>query len=229
MDIYVKFLVSSDLSEREIKMIVANKKSNSLNHFVYVVLLMLTGYGVSYFNSQFFNGYGLLIWFTIFILLSISFSSVRNLIVPLVNFKPFKSSWTYLYMFVGFMIPYLVLKLSVHYEILMDRSLIVSYKNGLLEGFKQDSLIMAVLLAPIWEELLFRGVLLFALLSVVKPVWAVVLTSVFFSLFHPAYLFLSFIAGVSLACITIKTKSVLPSTAIHSTWNLYTGKLFLFF
>ncbi|WP_169358157.1 type II CAAX endopeptidase family protein [Psychrobacillus sp. BL-248-WT-3] len=210
-------------------MIATNKNSNTLNNFVYAVLLMLTGYGVSYFNNQLFNGFGTFIWFTIFILLSISFSSVRNLIVPLINFKPFKSSWTYLYMLVGIMIPYLILKLSVHYEILMDRSLIVNYKNGWLEGPNQLSLIDAVILAPIWEELLFRGVLLFALLKVVKPVWAVVLTSILFSLFHPAYLFLSLIAGILLACITIKTKSVIPSTAIHSTWNLYTGKLFLFF
>ena len=211
------------------KMIVTHRKNNTLNNFVYSVLLMLTGYGVSYFNSHFFNGYGTLIWFTIFILLSISFSPVRNLIVPLLNFKPFKDPWTYLYMLVGIIIPYLILKLSIRYEILMDRSLIVYYKNGLLEGFNQLSLIDAVIFAPIWEELLFRGVLLFALLKVVKPVWAVVITSVFFSLFHPEYLFLSLIIGVVLACITIKTKSVIPSTAIHSTWNLYTGKLFLFF
>lgn len=229
MDIYIKFEVESDLPEGNNKMIVAERKNNTLYNFVYAVLLMLTGFGVSYFNNQLFNGFGTLIWFTIFLTLSLSFSSVRNLIVPLLNFEPFKSFWTYLYMLVGIIIPYLILKLSVHYEILMDRSLIVSYKNGWLEGFNQLSLIDAVILAPIWEELLFRGVLLFALLKVVKPVWAVVITSVFFSLFHPAYLFLSFIVGVVLACITIKTKSIIPSTAIHSTWNLYAGKLFLFF
>lgn len=74
MDIYVKFVVGSDITVREIKMLVANRKNITLNNFVYAVLLMLTGYGVSYFNSHFFNGYGTLIWFTIFILLSISFS-----------------------------------------------------------------------------------------------------------------------------------------------------------
>ncbi|WP_391117372.1 CPBP family intramembrane glutamic endopeptidase [Psychrobacillus sp. L3] len=209
-------------------MIISNRKNNTLNNLLYTVLLLLTGYGVSYFNSKLFNGFGALVWLLIFILLTLSFSSVRSLIVPLINFKPFKSPLTYLYMLVGIFIPYIVLRLSIHYEILMDRSLIVYYKNGLLEGLKQYPLIKAVIFAPIWEELLFRGVLLFALLKVVKPIWAVVITSVIFSLFHPAYLFLSLIAGVVLACIAIKTKSVIPSIVTHSIWNLYTGKLFLF-
>ncbi|WP_342598246.1 type II CAAX endopeptidase family protein [Psychrobacillus sp. FSL H8-0483] len=209
-------------------MIISNRRNNTQSNLVYTVLLLLTGYGVSYFNSQLFNGFGTIVWLLIFILISLSFNSVRSLMVPLLNFKPLKSPMTYLYMFVGIFIPYLMLKLSIHYEILMDRSLIVYYKNGLVEGLKQYPLIVAVIFAPIWEELFFRGVLLFALLKIVKPIWAVVITSVIFSLFHPAYLFLSLIAGVVLACITIKTKSVVPSTVTHSIWNLYTGKLFLF-
>ena len=212
-----------------INTIISNRKNNTQSN-LYTVLLLLTGYGVSYFNSQLFSGFGTLVWLLIFILLSLSFSSVRSLIVPLINFKPLKSPLTYLYMLVGIIILYLMLKLSIPYEILMDRNLIVYYKNGLLEveGLKQYPLIAAVIFAPIWEELLFRGVLLFALLKVVKPIWAVVITSVIFSLFHLAYLFISLIAGVVLACIAIKTKSVIPSMVTHSIWNLYTGKLFLF-
>ena len=209
-------------------MIISNRVNYVLSNLLYTVLLLLTGYGVSYFDSQLFNGFGTLVWLIIFILLSFSFSSVRSLIVPLITFKPFKNPKTYLYMLVGIIIPYLMLKISVHYEILMDRSLIVYYKNGLLEGLKQYHLIEAVIFAPIWEELLFRGVLLFALLKVVKPIWAVVITSIIFALFHPAYLFISLIAGVVLACIAIRTKSVIPSMVTHSVWNLYTGKLFLY-
>lgn len=210
-------------------MIISNRENNALSNLLYVVLLLLTGYGVSYFHSQWFNGFGTLVWFIIFILLTLSFSSVRNLIVPLITFKAFKNPITYLYMLMGIIISYLMLKISVHYEIFMDQSYIVYYKNGLLDGLKQYPLIEAVIFVPIWEELLFRGVLLFALLKVVKPIWAVVITSVIFSLFHPAYIVISLIAGVVLACMTIKTKSVIPSMVTHSVWNLYTGKLFLFF
>ena len=209
-------------------MIISNRVNNVLSNLLYTVLLLLTGYGVSYFDSQLFNGFGNLVWLIIFILLTFSFSSVRSLIVPLITFKPFKNPKTYLYMLVGIIIPYLMLKISVHYEILLDRSLIVYYKNGLLEGLKQYPLIEAIIFAPIWEELLFRGVLLFALLKVVKPIWAVVITSIIFALFHPAYLFLSLIIGVVFACIAIRTKSVIPSMVTHSIWNLYTAKLFLY-
>ncbi|WP_144512126.1 CPBP family intramembrane glutamic endopeptidase [Bacillus sp. FJAT-22090] len=209
-------------------MLTLERKNNTFSNLLYTVLLLMTGYGISYFNSQLFNGFGSLVWSLVFILLSLSFSSIRRLIIPLINFNPFKSPLTYLGMFIGIFIPFLMLKLSIHYEILMDRILIVYYKNGLLEGLEQYPLILAVIFAPLWEELLFRGVLLFALLKVVRPIWAVVITSVIFSLFHPAYLFLSLIIGVVLACITIKTKSVIPSMITHSIWNLYTGKLFLF-
>ena len=209
-------------------MITSNRKNNTITNSMYAVLLMLTGYGVSYGNSQLLNGMGTLVWLLIFILLSLSFNSVKSLIVPLLNFKPFKRPLTYLYILVGILIPYIMFRLSIHYEILMDRSLIVNYKNGWIEGLTQYPLIDAFIFAPIWEELLFRGVLLFALLKVVKPIWAVAITSVIFSLFHPAYLFLSLIAGVVLACIAIKTKSVIPSMVTHSIWNLYVGKLFLF-
>ena len=210
-------------------MIISIRENNALSNLLYIVLLLLTGYGVSYFHSQLFNGFGTLVWFIIFILLTLSFSSVRSLIVPLITFKPFKNPITYLYMLVVIIICYLMLKISVHYEIFMDQSYIVYYKNGLLDGLKQYPLIEAVIFVPIWEELLFRGVLLFALLKVVKPIWAVVITSVIFSLFHPAYIVISLIGGIIFACIAIKTKSVIPSMVTHSVWNLYTGKLFLFF
>ncbi|WP_262172828.1 CPBP family intramembrane glutamic endopeptidase [Saccharococcus sp. Marseille-Q5394] len=204
------------------------RKNSALSIFLYTALLLLTGYGVSYYNSELFHGFGKLIWLIIFIFLTLCFSPVRKLIVPLLNFKPFKNPVTYLYMLGGVLIPYLILKLSIHYEVLIDRRLIILSKNGLLDGLQHYPLIEAVIFAPIWEELLFRGVLLFALLKVVKPIWAVLITSVIFSLFHPAYLFIILVAGIVLASIAIRTKSVIPSMVTHSIWNLYTGKLFLF-
>ena len=89
MDIYVKFEVESDLLDENNKMMAAERKNNTLYNFVYAVLLMLAGIGVSYFNHQLFNGFGTLIWFTIFLTLSLCFSTLRNLIVRLLNFKPF--------------------------------------------------------------------------------------------------------------------------------------------
>ncbi|MGN7386945.1 lysostaphin resistance A-like protein [Sporosarcina sp. SAFN-015] len=203
-------------------------KINMLSNLLYIVLLLLTGYGVGYYNSALFRGFGNLVWLVIFIFLTFYFGSVRQLIVPLLTFKPFKNPKTYLYILGGVFIPFLILKLSIHYEVLMDRRLIVYYKNGLLDGLQPYPLIEAVLFTPIWEELLFRGVLFFALLKVVKPICAVIITSVIFSLFHPAYLLLMLVAGIVLAYIALKTKSVVPSMVTHSIWNLYTGKLFLF-
>ncbi len=132
-------------------MAVSNRKNNTLNSLSYIVLLLITGYGVSYFDgkSQLFNGFAVFVWLLIFILLSISFSSVRNLIVPLINFKPLKNPITYLYMFAGILIPYLLLKLSIYHEILLDRDLIVYYKNDWLVGLSKIPLIDAVIFAPI--------------------------------------------------------------------------------
>ncbi|MBT2663128.1 CPBP family intramembrane metalloprotease [Bacillus sp. ISL-45] len=111
----------------------------------------------------------------------------------------------------------------------MDKRLIFYYKNGLLEGKTSIGLLNAVLLTPIWEEMFFRGVLLFTLLKFTKPVLAISLSGVVFALFHPMYWIVTLATGVLLSLTAYKTKSLIPSFISHSLWNLYSAKFFLYF
>ncbi|MFS0882880.1 CPBP family intramembrane glutamic endopeptidase [Metabacillus niabensis] len=111
----------------------------------------------------------------------------------------------------------------------MDEALIFYYKHGLLKGESIGGIVNSVFLAPIWEEVFFRGVLLFFLLKFTKPVWAISISSVLFAIFHPMYWILTLVSGVLLSITTFKTKSLIPSVISHSLWNLYKAKLFLYF
>ncbi|TQR19425.1 CPBP family intramembrane glutamic endopeptidase [Psychrobacillus vulpis] len=79
------------------------------------------------------------------------------------------------------------------------------------------------------RKFFFRGILLFTLSKLIKPVWAIAFSSVIFALFHPMYLIIAFVSGVILSTMTYKTKSLIPSMISYSVWNLYAGKLFLYF
>ena len=92
----------------------------------------------------------------------------------------------------------------------------------------------AVILAPLVEELLFRGVLLRALLRKVDPAVAVLVSAVIFALVHyigdPNTLpFLPALAGLGavLAVTALRTGDLSASIFIHAGFNLTTTILFL--
>jgi uncharacterized protein len=92
----------------------------------------------------------------------------------------------------------------------------------------------AVVFAPIVEELLFRGVLLRALLRKFSPATAIVASSVVFALVHyvgdPNTLpFLPALAGLGavLAVVTLRTGDLSTAIWIHAGFNLTTTIWFL--
>lgn len=82
----------------------------------------------------------------------------------------------------------------------------------------------------IGEETLFRGYALSALRSKFKPVWAIIISALFFGVFHMnlyqgTY---AFLMGLVLAYIVYKTGSILAGTVIHLVANSITVVLNLF-
>lgn len=80
------------------------------------------------------------------------------------------------------------------------------------------------LLAPISEEILFRGIILKSLLSALKPFWVILISSLLFSFIHfsPADALTLFIAAVIYGLLTLKSKSILPALISHSANNTLT-------
>ena len=95
-------------------------------------------------------------------------------------------------------------------------------------------MVLVGLVAPIMEELAFRGVLLSATRRRIGPVWAAVVTAVVFSLFHTLgiqqdnwlagliTLLQLLIAGLVLAALTIRRGRLGPAIFTHAGFNLVT-------
>ncbi|WP_177201248.1 CPBP family intramembrane glutamic endopeptidase [Bacillus sp. OV322] len=206
-------------------------EETKIKSITYISILIVFGYlinNLSHISAQ-LGDYETLLWLITFLLFTFSFSGIRQIITPLINIKFIKRPSSYFYILITLTIPYLLLLLCVHYEILLDETFIFYYKHGLLKGVSIGGIVDAAFLAPIWEEVFFRGVLLFFLLKFTKPVWAISLSSVLFALFHPMYWIITLVSGVLLSITTYKTRSLIPSVISHSLWNLYMAKLFLYF
>jgi len=82
--------------------------------------------------------------------------------------------------------------------------------------------IMVIALAPISEELIFRGVLLSGLSRVTKPYKAVLLTALAFTFFHmnPMATIYQFIMGVVIGFAVIVSRKLLVGIVIHAASNI---------
>lgn len=82
---------------------------------------------------------------------------------------------------------------------------------------------VVAVLAPIWEELVFRGFLV-ASLTRYFPQWgAVLLSALVFAMCHfriQTFLPLMLL-GIVWGSVFLKCRNLLPAMVLHSTWNLY--------
>ena len=106
-------------------------------------------------------------------------------------------------------------------------------------GARLASLLVSVVLAPITEELTFRGVLIKAIGDRSKRV-LIVVSALVFSLFHVLGLATGnilaaaaivlpqlFIVGMVLAWVTLRTGRLGPAIFLHSGWNLLAALILL--
>ncbi len=81
----------------------------------------------------------------------------------------------------------------------------------------------ASVVAPFWEEIMFRGTLLPALARVLgRPVWGILLSSFMFAAIHPQgvplWLALGFIGGMN-GMLAYQTRSLVPCMVLHALNN----------
>jgi|TARA_B100000745_G_scaffold300062_1_gene252590 hypothetical protein len=82
---------------------------------------------------------------------------------------------------------------------------------------------LAVILGPIFEEIIFRGYLFKILKIRLNNFYAVILNSIFFGVIHfeLSAIIPAVILGISLSLIRLKTNNLIPSIIIHSLHNLF--------
>lgn len=200
---------------------------------LFIYFLFVIGFGFITNNlSQFHEQLGKfesIIWLVIFLGITFFFQSTRTLLLPLLDVKVFRNMSTYFLIVSTLFVSFLFLKLCIHFEVLLDERFIFNYKNGLLHVENWIGVLTLSVVPPIWEELLFRGIILFLLLKVVKSYIAIPIVTTIWAVFHPEYWVVTLISGLLLGYMAYKTKSLLPSIVTHSIWNLYASRLFLYF
>jgi membrane protease YdiL (CAAX protease family) len=84
-------------------------------------------------------------------------------------------------------------------------------------------MLLSCVIAPVFEELLFRGVILRSLSHSLPKLDALLWASLMFGLFHPLNFFpLIFILGFCLGVVYMRTKNMTAPILVHVMWNVLT-------
>ena len=112
---------------------------------------------------------------------------------------------------------------------LTNRSSILSeFYDMMIEMMKQmtggpfwSSFLLVAIFAPIFEEWLCRGMVLRGLLTKMKPVWAIVISALFFAVIHanPWQALNAFMIGLLMGYVYYKTGSLILTMIIHFVNN----------
>ena len=87
-------------------------------------------------------------------------------------------------------------------------------------GMRNAVLLLTVVLAPVIEEILFRGLLFNGMKRTMRPRVAVLGSAVLFGVVHPAISFLPvFVMGIAAALVLNSTRSIWAAIATHMTYN----------
>ncbi len=101
-----------------------------------------------------------------------------------------------------------------------------SLARAMMALFEQSGWIMAFLLvvvaAPVFEESLFRGLILGALRRRYGTATAICVSTVLFALIHgnPPQMVAATVLGLGASWLVVRTGSLLPGMLLHATWNL---------
>ncbi|GIP18671.1 CAAX amino protease [Paenibacillus montaniterrae] len=129
-----------------------------------------------------------------------------------INLAALKQVKTYIYMGVAFFITFVV-------HLLMNSDVInIEYSDW------QPSVwivLLLVILIPLFEEILFRGVLYKFLFIKKGKVAAIVLTTLLFAIMHNDNFLFYFCGDLFITIVRYKTSSLASSYILHVLWNLY--------
>jgi membrane protease YdiL (CAAX protease family) len=95
-------------------------------------------------------------------------------------------------------------------------------KGNLFNSFLTTGILATILVSPISEELIFRGVFLNRLKLIVPTTFAVLISSLLFASLHGfGSIFAAFIFGICVALLYLKTENILVPIAAHFLNNLF--------
>ena len=107
-------------------------------------------------------------------------------------------------------------------------SILAKFYDMMMEMMKQmtggpfwSSFLVVAIFAPIFEEWMCRGMVLRGLLTKMKPVWAIVISALFFAVIHanPWQALNAFLIGLLMGYVYYKTGSLILTMIIHFVNN----------
>lgn len=136
-------------------------------------------------------------------------------------------------------IPLIVLTtIALLFGIISPLATLIPMPEVFKEGFRNIAsyrgvfaFILMVIAAPVFEELIFRGIMLEGLLRKYTPAKSILISSLLFGFGHvnPWQFIAAFVIGVFSGWVYYKTRSVMPSIIIHGAANLCGFSVRLFF
>ncbi len=96
------------------------------------------------------------------------------------------------------------------------------YQSNVIQEFMPYTLISTCILAPIFEEVIFRGIILNGLLKSYNPLKAIAFSSLLFGLVHlnPIQIVAALTMGIFAGWVYYKTKSIGYTILIHAVNNI---------
>jgi membrane protease YdiL (CAAX protease family) len=197
----------------------------STNLFIYV-------YKSFYEDSflQWYNG-GLVGGIYILIVLYL-FKDLRNFLKKSLSFKPLKKISTYIYILFSFLISFSLIIYIYHMPLHATINLLTSPSKEYFNATDLQIFLFIVstgIIGPIQEEILFRGLVLNVLRERYNSIFALLVVTFLFPLFHFSagdsenlkYLFMVTIVGALASLLCLKTKSIWPGVLLHMIYNIF--------
>lgn len=158
-----------------------------------------------------------------FVLTMLVFRSVRDYLNGNYNIQALKKWQTYLYLVGAYLVVYFAQYLFIY---LLEWEQAGSQVDlfGLDQiGVSALNLILLILafvvIAPITEEIIFRGLIFGFIKDKLGLIAALFISSAIFGLLHPGHHLSSFVMGLAFALLYHRTKSIAVPIVLHMVWN----------
>lgn len=194
--------------------------------FIFFILgyLIIDGYLTNMLGIQ-HMGELYLFEFVGIVILIIILPSVKKHTLNIIKPSILKERSTY-YMVIGWLIfLYLFREIIFSINFLFDERFLFYYENDYLIGESFLYLLSAILLVPIYEEIIYRGMLQHWLSCKLHPIFGIVISSLVFGMIHGDYQMFGFIMGLSFGIMYHFKKSLIASILLHILWNLTSSLL----
>ena len=188
------------------------KRISSNEVLIVIILLYTLGFGLKFFD-----------------IIKIDVGVINSIIILFFVFKlrdyffEFKSDFFSVFSVVSFkeMIMIVLMNIFFSYGMLYLSGFLIATKSICVEFAGIFSLISIVLISPIAEELIFRGVFLNKLRFIVPTIFAVLVSALLFASLHGFGSIISaFVFGICMALLYLKTDNILVPILAHFLNNL---------